>query len=140
MFGRGTRGYIAYDVTNKRWVFFKDMWKDASDDVHLELDTYALLKASSVPAVPTAVGGGVIDDQGTWAQKLFDTTPSPAPRVHCRLVLKEVARPLEDYQDAEHLIRIIYHALQGKLLTSMQAPWRISHQLLFRSFWSLEQS
>ena len=90
------------------------MWKDTSDDVHFELDTYALLKASNVPAVPTAVGSGVLVGHGTWAQSFFDTAARPAPRVHCRLVLREVARPLEGYGDAQHLIRVLYHALQGE--------------------------
>ena len=111
LFGRGTRGYVAYCIEQKRWVFLKDMWKDASPLVHFELDVYKRLQG--VNFIPTAIGGGILGGR----TKVQDFFPAPAPRatrVHCRLVLKEVARPLEDYENAQHLIAVVSAALTGE--------------------------
>ena len=110
LFGRGTRGYVAWHIEKERWVFLKDMWKNAALDVPFELEVYMHLKG--VEYIPTAIGGGPVGSP-TKAQDLFPDTDRPATRVHCRLVLEEVAQPLEDYKDASHLVVILEHALQG---------------------------
>ena len=102
---------MAYCLEQKRWVFLKDMWKDASPLVHFELDVYKRLQG--VNFIPTAIGGGILGGR-TKAQDFLPATASLAARVHCRLVLKEVARPLEDYENAQHLIAIVSDALTGE--------------------------
>ena len=111
-FGRGTKGYIAWHLEKRRWVFLKDMWKDVSNQVHSELEVYKRLKQNNVRCVPTAIGGGTCGSI-TDAQDLFPSAAPRPARVHTRLVLLQVARPLEDYQDAKHLILIIWCALSG---------------------------
>ena len=125
MYDRGTKGFVAYSP-QKGFVFLKQYWKDVSDCVHPELEIYSVLQQKNVRYIPTVLGGGpatVVDDGlykmprtlRTRAQDFFDATPyKPAARELHRLVLQQVARPLEDYDNAAHLISIISEAFTGE--------------------------
>ena len=45
---------------------------------------------------------------------LHDRPHAPTKRVHCCILFNELARPLEDYENSEALVTIVYHALLGK--------------------------
>ena len=76
---------------------------------------YLKLNAKQVLNVPTAMGGGPVGLK-TLSQEAFpDDDPETAPvqRELHRLVLKEVAIPLERYENANELVNIVFDALQG---------------------------
>lgn len=69
MFGRGTRGYIAWDVTGKRFVWLKDSWRPFYEGVDPEgtyLETMAS-KPNPQLVIPTVVAHGDVLKQTTFA-------------------------------------------------------------------------
>ncbi|KAJ3477495.1 hypothetical protein NLI96_g10426 [Meripilus lineatus] len=120
--GKATRGYIAYDLDNQRLVFLKDCWHPASESCHPELQTYEKLRQANVQFIATPLGGGDVycsasrnSPQQTITQ---DYLPQPlgheypySPRKHYRLVLGEVAQPLEDYETPFEMVVALYCAV-----------------------------
>ncbi|KIP03555.1 hypothetical protein PHLGIDRAFT_496602, partial [Phlebiopsis gigantea 11061_1 CR5-6] len=95
-------------------VFLKDYWRAA--DTHSEVETYHRLLQHGVRNVATAIAGGdVIGAHGvqkTLSQRFFDGDRVDVPeRIHTRLVLKEIGRPLETYKGAKELISVTTQAL-----------------------------
>ncbi|TFY51767.1 hypothetical protein EVJ58_g10393 [Rhodofomes roseus] len=91
--GRGTRGYIAYDVAEHRLVFLKEYWR-------LDAPTYH----------PEVAAGDVLDATGgmhhTRAQDFF---PDPPPKhIQYRIILKEIGKPLEEYETSFELMSAMY--------------------------------
>lgn len=115
--GRATRGYAAYDQSRNRLVFYKDFWLPNSRKIRREMDTYALLNRQGVPNIATAIAGGDVlynnASQQTLTQKYIQSTTRPLERVHGRLVLAELACPLEDYLGSYELISVVNDAIQG---------------------------
>lgn len=69
MFGRGTRGYIALDVQNHRFVWLKDSWRPFYEGVEPEghyLETMAS-KPDIELSIPTVVAHGDVLQQTTYA-------------------------------------------------------------------------
>ena len=63
----------------------------------------------------TVLAGGDLKGQTTRTQEyLHDRPHAPTKRVHCCILFNELARPLEDYENSEALVTIVYHALLGK--------------------------
>ena len=124
--GKATRGYVAYDLNSKQLVFLKDYWQPASPSYHEELDTYARLKKAGVKHIATALGGGPVRGSSdinltqktvtqTYQSSLRDPSEDPSSeRVHYRLVLKEVGRPLEDYEKPADMVLVVYDAVEGE--------------------------
>lgn len=111
------KAHIAYLPTKGSLAFYKEDWKVDSHRVHRELDVYERLNEASVPWVPTAIGGGPVETSDkqhilTRSQTLFNPIRPPAREPNC-LVLKEVALPLEEYDDASHLMDILFDTIQG---------------------------
>lgn len=111
--GRCTRGYIAYDIVNKRLVFFKDQWRALSRQ-RTELETYRHLHAHGVQHIATPIAGCDIEPQRTISHRYMPKLPE---RVHTRLVTKEVGRLLEEYSDAAELL----HATSFAVVAHKQA-------------------
>ncbi|KAI0736601.1 hypothetical protein C8Q72DRAFT_768809 [Fomitopsis betulina] len=102
--GSGTKGFIAYDVTENRLVFLKDCWRPEAETYHPEGEVYLHLHSHNVDFIATPVAAGdVVDDEAgihtTCADTLLNT-----PRRHYRLILKEVAMPLEEYDNSYELV------------------------------------
>lgn len=121
--GRGTKGFVAFkpkqDGHDSAMLhFIKDYWRPDTDAVRKELDVYANLKFCDVSHVATAIGGGDVgENQGSLTQGYMQVVagcPVPLRRVHCRLVLKEVGRPLDTYEDQGVLMGVLYDAVTGK--------------------------
>ena len=117
--GRGTKVYAAYDVTTQKVVVIKDSWRPNWGNIRPEYDTYMLLNDSSgqvvVTDIPTLLGGGDVVYQGvTQETRTSPSDPDRRARVHFRLVLKEVCRPLEDFVDSLELVTAISFALGGE--------------------------
>lgn len=117
--GRGTRGYVAFDLLCGRLVFLKDCWRRLSG--RPELDVYARLKKAGVRCIATPIGGGDVDiktqmsvsreySRRNIASKTFD------PRVHYRFAVTQVGRPLEDHSSADEMVGAISCGLLGTRL------------------------
>ncbi|KAI0738021.1 hypothetical protein C8Q80DRAFT_292110 [Daedaleopsis nitida] len=73
--GRGTRGFVAWDVKDRRFVFLKDAWRPFYEDIHTEGMTLRKLKKHDVRNIPTYVCDGELDQHTltpTYAQKAAD--------------------------------------------------------------------
>lgn len=116
--GRGTRGWVAYCVDDATLVFMKEQWRANAVGVHPELETYSRLREHGVRNVATAIAGGDVGSSRglhkTASQRFFDKDGKDIPeRIQTRLVLKEVGRPLESYEDSIEMILVITQALKG---------------------------
>ncbi|EPS94720.1 hypothetical protein FOMPIDRAFT_1090499, partial [Fomitopsis schrenkii] len=114
--GSGTKGFIAYDVAEDRLVFLKDCWRPEAKTYYPEGEVYLHLHSHNVQYIATPVGAGdVVDDCGgihtTRADKFLQVdTPQWQ---HYRLILEEVAMPLEEYTDSYALIDILDDAIRA---------------------------
>ena len=119
--GRGTKGFVAYYEEEERVVFLKDSWIVRDNIFHPELDTYARLRANNVEYVATALAGGEVglpDIQTTRTQCYSTSKTPPLPRVHSRLVTN-LGRPLEDYAEAQELIKAVHCAFEGNVFVHL---------------------
>ena len=115
--GRCTRGYVAYDLETDDVCFLKDYWRTESPTrVYREHEIYARLRAANVPNINTCqYGGDVTCDttvQSTVTQRCAGKMSSRG-RVHYRIRIKEVCRPLTDFTNFRELTSIILLALDG---------------------------
>ena len=132
--GRGTKGFVAYDLEGDRLVWLKDCWRvDSSGSdvpVHPEHETYARLREHGVKYVATAVCGGDVESlpqpntsPSQETLPLQENCPQTTlnqrwvtgfrPKIHYRLVVEEIGRKLETYKSSFHLCCFILYALEG---------------------------
>ncbi|KZT08071.1 uncharacterized protein LAESUDRAFT_616456, partial [Laetiporus sulphureus 93-53] len=109
--GRATKTFAAYDVHADRVEFLKDAWKYASPAVHPEWEVYKILNDAKVPNVATLLYGGYAGDQRTLSQKFLPEALSPCARLHYRIVLKQLGRPLDEYRHSAQLIFFLWCVL-----------------------------
>lgn len=112
--GRATKGWIALNLTTKRFCFLKDLWRPDSDRIHSELQAYARLSSHGVRGIATVCCGGDLVGQRTQAQSFFLPGVYLA-RIHTRLALNEVGIPLRDYLDSYELCSVAADAFDGML-------------------------
>ena len=74
LFGRGTRGYVAYDCKTGRFVWLKDTWRASYIFSHAEGEFLAMLNEAHVVNVPTLVCHGDIHDQTTITSDWWERT------------------------------------------------------------------
>ena len=136
MVSRGTKVFVAYDLKEKIPVVIKDAWRhDRGQNAPTELSMYQELwkdipdsgLIDGVRPFLTPVGGGDVADmpcesdvgppgcqwQRTRPGPPSGTTPQRLPRVHTRLVIKEVCAPLSEFKHAFELVLVIWHTLFG---------------------------
>ncbi|RPD54528.1 hypothetical protein L226DRAFT_471918, partial [Lentinus tigrinus ALCF2SS1-7] len=116
--GRGTRGFVAYDLTSQQVVFLKDSWRPDSEDIRSEFDNYMLITESKKMAesektngklnIPTVLGGGDVEYNGVQRTRIPTTLYHPF--IHFRLVLKEVCRHLEEFRNSYQLLQAVTYA------------------------------
>ncbi|CAL1712630.1 unnamed protein product [Somion occarium] len=113
--GRGTKGYIAFDLQKPRFVFVKEGWRIDSDDVTSEMDIYAQLEKNHVEHIPTVICGGDVGTpvQRTVSQSLLTSSSEVtfATRIHYRIVLEEIGLPLEEHVQGQELSLEIYYCI-----------------------------
>ena len=118
--GRATKGYIAFipktdEKSKSRLGFMKDYWRPDSLRIISELEIYKELRDAAVRHVATVAAGGDLKGQTTRTHEFLQDRPyPPTERLHCYILFNELARPLEDYENSEALVTIVYHALLGK--------------------------
>ncbi|KAI0648523.1 hypothetical protein C8Q79DRAFT_877064, partial [Trametes meyenii] len=121
MAGRGTRGYIALDCSSKRFVWLKDAWRVHYDLVDQEGTILALLNDKHVRNVPTLLCHGDIRNQTTDTPRDTLNFREESPlrhHMHYRIVEREVAMPLSEFQHGKQLVSIVLDAIVG-----MYAPF-----------------
>ncbi|OSD02556.1 hypothetical protein PYCCODRAFT_1410468 [Trametes coccinea BRFM310] len=118
--GSATRCYAAWDRAEQCPVFIKDYWR-----LSRGLSEYQVyLKFSQglhpVTNIPTVVGGGDVYtvDFGyqTTRSRMTSTLDGDifvGERVHTRLVMKEIGRPLESFKDWRELTSVVHDALKA---------------------------
>ncbi|KAI0791359.1 hypothetical protein C8Q75DRAFT_876430 [Abortiporus biennis] len=112
--GRGSKVSVAYDMKDKVLVLLKDVWRIVATNVHPEHEVYARLKEHNVPYVANVVCGGDVGDvNDSTVSQDYIILRKYRRRNHYRLALKEIGRPLSDYESEYHLI--------GHLLTVLLA-------------------
>lgn len=114
--GRGTKGYVAFDLEDKKFVFLKDCWRVVHKKVEPEMSIYAHLRKSEVPNIPTVLYGGDVYSLSSNARQETRTQTELdgfCGYIHTRLVMKEIGRPLSEYQNSHELVVATRDALKG---------------------------
>ncbi|OBZ73978.1 hypothetical protein A0H81_06530 [Grifola frondosa] len=127
--GRGTKCFVAYDMTTEEAVMLKDTWRPVSSNSHPEGEVYMRLyerkvrRNIAILLYCRDVGGEHPQETRTheWSKKPHLMT---LPRIHYRLVFKEIARPLESHVDSGEMTETILSALEAH-----QEAWEIGEVL-----------
>ena len=116
LYGRCTRGYLAYDIVGKAIRFLKDSWRLDLDRIRPEHEVYERLRSKGVSYIATCLAHEDVPSNGTCqcttVHLYFDQAPRPRRR-HYRLLLKEVCRPLTDFADFGELTAFMCCAIIG---------------------------
>ncbi|PIL24573.1 hypothetical protein GSI_12457 [Ganoderma sinense ZZ0214-1] len=117
--GRCTRGYIAFDVEEKTFCFLKDSWRPLfpgrSRPEHL---VYERLRSHKVSDIASLVCGGDVGGHRAQVTRIQDYMPperKPVPRVHYRIVVKEIGLPLTEFKNFTELAGVFGDALGAHL-------------------------
>ncbi|PPQ77046.1 hypothetical protein CVT25_014863 [Psilocybe cyanescens] len=118
--GRSTRTFKAYDEETEEYVFLKDTWRIIASSLKPEHESYAALAAAGVHHIPTVAAYHDMDDQVTQTSltlkpdtKRGDLANTFRKFQHYRLVLKEFAKPLEEFKDVKELLTAFSDAIQA---------------------------
>ncbi|KAI1791908.1 hypothetical protein LXA43DRAFT_384235 [Ganoderma leucocontextum] len=113
--GRCTRGYIAFDLQDDIFCFLKDSWRPLTSrrfgPEHL---VYERLHHHKVVHIASLICGGDVGGhraQVTRIQEYMPPEKKPVPRVHYRIVVKEIGVPLTEFKTFTELAMIFGHAL-----------------------------
>ncbi|KAI0776263.1 hypothetical protein BD413DRAFT_708959, partial [Trametes elegans] len=120
--GRFTRGYVALDVTDPRrpaqFVFLKDAWRVVSDGIEKEGIVLETLKEKKVKYIPTVLCHGDITGQRSisqdhWRKYHKGKKCELKTHQHYRLVVKEVCKPLDQFEDSAELVFAMWCCLKA---------------------------
>ena len=138
LIGRGTRGYVALETTapedhegkrvevkdwpNHAFVWLKDSWRIAHEEIEQEGSILRRLNDADVPGVPHLVCHHDVEGQMTWTQRRWlvqnsDKVPQDSPlktRAHYRLVVQEVCLPMHQFENGEDLVYLLARCIRGK--------------------------
>ncbi|EED83781.1 predicted protein [Postia placenta Mad-698-R] len=108
--GRGTRGYLAYDMKTGKFVYLKDSWRVSTGNS--EIKVYQRLHERGVENIATPIcGGDVVDIDGTLHRTLAQKHNRKAEYIHCRLVVEEIGESILDYPTSKDLVAVMYGAI-----------------------------
>ena len=121
LYGRGGKGYIVFDISRDDFVFFNDSQCPETGTITLKSAVYEELrdKCLAVEDYVATVhcGGEVPGRDGTGVQRIQSQkrlSKRKLGRIHCRLVLNEIAHHMSNHGDAYGLITVVLCALCGK--------------------------
>ncbi|OBZ73849.1 hypothetical protein A0H81_06455 [Grifola frondosa] len=113
--GRGTKGLVAYDITERIPVFMKDTWLPDSTEIHTERQVYERLQQHGAQNIATLLYSedvGSPTPQRTRTQDLVGQFDKMIlARIHCRLVFKEIGRSLQMYRNSNEMVFVIACAI-----------------------------
>ena len=126
--GSCTKGFVAYEIKKKRFVFLKDTWRldyshkeqEEADSPKPETVIYQRLYEKDVINIPTIICGG--DVYNTTGERKRQRTSSQRhmnfwrARVHTRLVIEELGKPLHMHSSSLEFVAAVYGALRGALI------------------------
>ncbi|KAJ8453756.1 hypothetical protein ONZ51_g13419 [Trametes cubensis] len=102
-------------VARRRFCFLKDYWRplvaNRSRPEHL---VYNRLHSVGTPFIPTLICGGDVGGPRKQVTQVQDYLPSkgrPGPRVHYRIAVAEIGRPLDKFTDFTQLAYIFAHVI-----------------------------
>ncbi|RPD53434.1 hypothetical protein L227DRAFT_557652 [Lentinus tigrinus ALCF2SS1-6] len=133
--GRGTRGYVALPLLlnkngelsvpplakegepTKPFVYLKDAWRIDHPRLQKEGVVLQVLNAAKVKYVPTAVYHGDLGQAclsyTKWAALHGGQACKLKPHQHYRLIVKEIGKPLSEFDRGVSLVKAILHCLQA---------------------------
>ncbi|KAI0719733.1 hypothetical protein C8T65DRAFT_826735 [Cerioporus squamosus] len=131
--GRGTRGYVALPLDDddtgkpplddngqpaKPFVYLKDAWRIDHPTLQKEGVVLQALNRANVKYVPTALYHGDLPRQDTLSYTNWSTLRGDEPctltsHQHYRLVLKEVGKPLSEFDRGADLVIAILNCIQA---------------------------
>ncbi|RPD57804.1 hypothetical protein L226DRAFT_467722 [Lentinus tigrinus ALCF2SS1-7] len=112
-FAHATRGYVALDLTTGQLTFLKDSWRPTYGSCAIkEGSVLKKLNAHNVPFVPTVLCHGDLPGQVSTSQDVAATSEvsylgGHTGYIHYRLSMKEVGKPVEDFENGAQLISVI---------------------------------
>ncbi|KAI0079080.1 hypothetical protein K474DRAFT_726136 [Panus rudis PR-1116 ss-1] len=138
LFGRCTRGYVAFrlghdrveDIADgqslsERLVFLKDSWRMSEDGMEKEADIYEDLKDHGVSFIPSVLCAGDVFYNGSVQRTFTERWIAGLPPewehlaedisriyIHHRVV-QELAFPLNTVTDAKELVQVVRDAVQS---------------------------
>ncbi|CCM06472.1 uncharacterized protein FIBRA_08739 [Fibroporia radiculosa] len=113
--GRATKGFVAFDMHLRRLVFLKDVWRVTN--VPTELEVYERLWKHEVSNILTPICGGDVGGSRSPGSPSPQTTRTQefvkkqSARVHFRLIVYQVCKPLTEYSDSRELVCILLDAI-----------------------------
>ncbi|KAL4242980.1 hypothetical protein ABKN59_011187 [Abortiporus biennis] len=143
LFGKCTKGFIAFDLDEKRLKFIKDHWRYNDQTYHPELEVYKRLQENIklVPYTGTklaiAEGRGDIKDSNKTVQKSFtdivlntewaEAQKMVLPQRHYRSLIRQVGTPSERYKESSRsLCSLVTDAMNGHGLAWVECFTRTS--------------
>ena len=119
LFGRCTRGYIAFDLETKTFCFLKDSWRPlAPGRSHPEHLMYERLHNYKVPHIASLICGGDVGGSRAQVTTVQDYIPAEKKiiaRVHYRIVIEEIGVPITEFQNFAELAVVFGHTLIGTI-------------------------
>ncbi|KAI0785643.1 hypothetical protein C8Q75DRAFT_809238 [Abortiporus biennis] len=142
LFGKRTKGFIAFDLDEKRLKFIKDRWRYNDQTYHPELEVYKGLQENIklVPYTGTklaiAEGRGDVKDSNKTVQKSFtdivlntewaEAQKMVLPQRHYQSLIRQVGTPSERYKESSRsLCSLVTDAMNGMSWSRMG---RVLHQ------------
>ena len=124
IFGRSTRGYIAYVLSSQKLRFLKDTWRIVREPLTPERALYAILEQADIPHVPRDVLGGDVtsdDNHGrtrclAWSKTLELSTQccnAEEELCHHRL-LQDLAYPLKSALNSKEVVTAFRDCFEGE--------------------------
>ncbi|KAH9912223.1 uncharacterized protein B0H18DRAFT_1127428 [Fomitopsis serialis] len=114
---RATRTYVAFDLRDERLLFLKDGWPSSGHGrLPREHIVYERLQRANTVGILPCLGGQDVVSQPENNVQLTRAHPEDHTglrRVHYRILLGRVCRPLSDFGDFQELTQILTAALRA---------------------------
>nr|VWO97426.1 ZEB2-regulated ABC transporter 1 [Ganoderma boninense] len=114
--GRFTRGYVAFDLQERRFCFLKDYWRPSVSKGHRarpEHLFYERLHVAQTPFIATLICGGDVGGPCVQSTIVQDDSPTSraVPRAHYQIVVEEVEMPLKMFRGFKALANVFAQAI-----------------------------
>ncbi|KAI0315905.1 hypothetical protein OF83DRAFT_1129717 [Amylostereum chailletii] len=113
MFGRGTFGYVGFNLHTGLLVWLKDYWRVDRATYPKEETFYKTLAENSIPHTARKIYAGDVKGQATRTQDFVNSpwacavTDDLLPLVHYRIVIDQIGRPLRGFNSLKQLCQVI---------------------------------